>query len=136
MEVSLALRYRRGVANRGSIRPVSYADAIDISAPAVANVYARKLQQSVDPTNPANNRAQLKTSIGSAVVVDSNGYLVTNYHVVAGATEIRIQLADGRIANPQYVGDDRPRRVSTSPLTLTSPDWMRPLAWPPVSTSP
>ncbi len=91
---------------RGSIRPVSYADAIDISAPAVANVYARKLQQSVDPTNPANNRAQLKTSIGSAVVVDSNGYLVTNYHVVAGATEIRIQLADGRIANPQYVGDD------------------------------
>jgi len=92
--------------SRGSIRPVSYADAIDISAPAVANVYARKLIQSVDPTNPENNRAQLKTSIGSAVVVDSNGYLVTNYHVVAGATEIRVQMADGRIANPQYVGDD------------------------------
>ncbi len=93
--------------SRASIRPVSYADAIDISAPAVANVYARKLQRSDVSTNPASsNRAQLKTSIGSAVVVDSQGYLVTNYHVVAGATEIRVQMADGRIANPQYVGDD------------------------------
>lgn len=93
--------------SRTSIRPVSYADAIDISAPAVANVYARKLQRSDVPTNPASSsRARLKTSIGSAVVVDSQGYLVTNYHVVAGATEIRVQMADGRIANPQYVGDD------------------------------
>ena len=92
--------------SRSSIRPVSYADAIDLSAPAVANVYARKLQLSDNPASTASGRAQLKTSIGSAVVVDSEGYLVTNYHVVAGATEIRVQMADGSIANPQYVGDD------------------------------
>ena len=107
--------------SRGPIRPVSYADAIDISAPAVANVYARKLQRSEDAANPENSsRAQLKTSIGSAVVVDSEGYLVTNYHVVAGATEIRVQMADGRIANPQYVGDDPETDLAVLKVDLDS----------------
>jgi serine peptidase DegS len=90
-----------------SVQPASYADAIDISAPAVASVYTRKLQRIGDLSEGAGgDRAQLSTSIGSAVVIDEEGYLVTNYHVVAGATEIRVQLADGRIANPQVVGYD------------------------------
>ena len=88
-------------------RPASYADAIDISAPAVASVYTRKLQRINNLSGDAGGRrAQLSTSIGSAVVIDEEGYLVTNYHVVAGATEIRVQMADGRIANPQVVGYD------------------------------
>lgn len=88
-------------------RPASYADAIDISAPAVASVYTRKLQRFSNLSEDAGgDRAQLSTSIGSAVVIDEEGYLVTNYHVVAGATEIRVQMADGRIANPQVVGYD------------------------------
>jgi serine peptidase DegS len=90
-----------------SVQPASYADAIDISAPAVASVYTRKLQRIGDLTEGAGgDRAQLSTSIGSAVVIDKEGYLVTNYHVIAGATEIRVQMADGRIANPQVVGYD------------------------------
>jgi len=87
--------------------PASFADAIDISAPAVANVYARKLQRNTSLANGQDGaRAQLSTSIGSAVVIDPEGYLVTNYHVIAGATEIRVQMADGRIANPRRVGHD------------------------------
>ena len=90
-----------------SAAPASYADAIDLSAPAVASVYTRKLQRVSDsPESEEAGRAQLSTSIGSAVVIDAEGYLVTNYHVVAGATEIRVQLADGRITNPQVVGYD------------------------------
>ena len=93
--------------SRNAIRPASYADAIDISAPAVASVYTRKLQRiSTLSGGAAGDRAQLSTSIGSAVVIDEEGYLVTNFHVVAGATEIRVQMADGRIANPQVVGYD------------------------------
>lgn len=89
----------------GGQRPASYADAVDISAPSVANVYTRRLVQASAGV-PDDERLQLNTSLGSAVVIDPEGYLVTNYHVVAGAAEIRVQLADGRIANPEIVGFD------------------------------
>jgi serine peptidase DegS len=89
----------------GMPRPASYADAVDISAPAVANVYTRRLVQSGPEVN-AGDRFRLNTSLGSAVVIDPAGYLVTNYHVVADAAEIRVQLADGRIADPDVVGYD------------------------------
>jgi len=82
----------------------SFADAVDISAPAVANIYTRRLVAASGSTEA--DRFQLNTSLGSAVVIDSEGYLVTNYHVVADATEIRLQMADGRIANPDVVGVD------------------------------
>lgn len=85
--------------------PASYADAVDISAPSVANVYTRRLERtSSAPGAPARYRSN--TSLGSAVVIDPEGYLVTNFHVVANATEIRIQLADGRVASADVVGND------------------------------
>jgi len=85
-------------------QPASYADAVDISAPAVANIFTRRLTAATDATEAG--RFQLHTSLGSAVIIDTEGYLVTNYHVVAGAAEILLQLADGRMANPDVVGVD------------------------------
>lgn len=85
--------------------PASYADAVDISAPSVANIYTRRLVQA-GPGGNGSDRPRLNTSLGSAVVIDTDGYLVTNYHVIADATEIRVQMADGRIADPQVVGFD------------------------------
>jgi S1-C subfamily serine protease len=39
-------------------------------------------------------------------VISSDGYLVTNWHVIRDADDIRVQLADGRVARPQFVGAD------------------------------
>jgi serine peptidase DegS len=89
----------------GSGEPASYADAVEISAPAVANVYTRRLVQSGAAASE-QDRFRLNTSLGSAVVIDAEGYLVTNFHVVAEADEIRVQMADGRIADPEVVGYD------------------------------
>jgi len=87
-------------------QPFSYADAVDISAPAVANVYTKRLvRDSASPT--ARTRFRISTNFASAVIIDAEGYLVTNYHVVAEAAEIRIQLSDGRVAEPETVGIDR-----------------------------
>ncbi|HEX9853079.1 MAG TPA: trypsin-like peptidase domain-containing protein [Woeseiaceae bacterium] len=86
-------------------QPASYADAVAISAPAVANVYTRRLVLARDDNGVAD-RYRTNTSLGSAVVIDPEGYLVTNYHVVASASEIRVQMADGRIASPTVVGVD------------------------------
>ena len=44
--------------------------------------------------------------LGSGVVIDRAGYVVTNYHVIRDADEIRVQLADGRVAVPKLVGTD------------------------------
>lgn len=83
---------------------MSYADAVDISAPAVANIYTRSLVS--DSTPSATSRFRVDTSFGSAVIIDPVGYLVTNFHVVGEAAEIRVQLSDGRIVEPVVVGVD------------------------------
>jgi serine protease DegS len=44
--------------------------------------------------------------LGSGVVIDRDGHVVTNYHVIEGADEIGVQLADGRVAIPKLVGTD------------------------------
>jgi serine protease Do len=44
---------------------------------------------------------------GSGVIVDDAGYIVTNYHVISGATQASVELADGRtINNVKVVGED------------------------------
>jgi serine peptidase DegS len=106
-----------GATSVESDRPASYADAVDVSAPAVANVYTRRLIQSGPDVN-AGERFRLNTSLGSAVVIDAQGYLVTNYHVVADAAEIRVQLADGRIADPDVVGYDAETDLALLKLDL------------------
>jgi serine protease DegS len=51
-------------------------------------------------------RQRIEGSLGSGVIVDSHGHVVTNHHVIANAQKIRVQLADGRIADATMVGDD------------------------------
>ncbi len=85
--------------------PASYADAVDLSSGSVANIYTKRLVQ--DDSSPTSRaRFRVETSFASAVIIDAEGYLVTNYHVVATAAEIRVQLSDGRITEPEMVGVD------------------------------
>ncbi len=88
-----------------SYAPASYADAVNISAPAVANIYTKRLSE-YTASPEERPRFRVETSFGSAVVIDPEGYLVTNYHVVAEAAEIRVQLSDGQIGSPVLVGVD------------------------------
>jgi len=85
--------------------PASYADAVDLSADSVANIYTKRLVQTSDSVT-ARTRFRVDTSFASAVIIDPEGYLVTNFHVVADATDIRVQLGDGRVAEPEIIGRD------------------------------
>jgi len=93
----------------------SFADAVRRAGPAVVNIYtARVVDAAARPSdrNPLLQqhlpaaRQRVEGSLGSGVIVDTAGHVITNYHVVQGADEIRVQLADGRVATPEIVGKD------------------------------
>jgi S1-C subfamily serine protease len=93
----------------------SYADAVRRAAPAVVNVYAARIVTERLPRNILQDpfgeigpryRQRLEQSLGSGVIVDSAGQVVTNHHVIADAAAIRVQLADGREADAQVIGRD------------------------------
>lgn len=94
----------------------SFADAVGRAGPAVVNIYTARVVDATTPrpseANPLLQRRQpavrqrVEGSLGSGVIVDADGHIITNHHVVQGAAEIRVQLADGRIATPEIVGMD------------------------------
>jgi serine protease DegS len=93
----------------------SFADAVARAAPAVVNIYTARLVTEKTPVAPLDQlfgdywpsyRQRIERSLGSGVIVDDKGRIVTNQHVVAGADSIKVQLADGRIADAKIVGQD------------------------------
>jgi S1-C subfamily serine protease len=93
----------------------SYAEAVRRAAPAVVNVYAARIVTERLPRNILQDpfgelgpryRQRLEQSLGSGVIVDAAGQVVTNHHVIADAAAIRVQLADGREADAQVIGRD------------------------------
>tara|TARA_R110000868_G_scaffold304854_1_gene565985 strand:+ start:347 stop:1750 length:1404 start_codon:yes stop_codon:yes gene_type:complete len=82
---------------------LSFAPIVRDVAPAVVNVYSRRVVNNRSPfaNDPVFSRMfrsqpREQNSLGSGVIVDQSGVIVTNYHVVAGATELRVVLADRR----------------------------------------
>jgi Do/DeqQ family serine protease len=91
---------------------LSFAPVVKMTAPAVVNVYSKTLaaQDSQlglfnDPFfrqffgergNFSRPRRQAQNSLGSGVIVDAGGLIVTNNHVIRGGTDIRVVLADKR----------------------------------------
>jgi Do/DeqQ family serine protease len=68
---------------------------------------------------PQGNEPQ--RGLGSGVIVSPEGYLLTNHHVIEGANEIEIQLADGRQATARVVGSDPETDVAVLKIDLDRP---------------
>lgn len=98
--------------------PVSYATAVETAAPAVVNIHTTKvITQRINPLfddprfrqffgDVFKPRQRIENSLGSGVLISSNGYILTNNHVIKGASEILVALKDGRTAQANIVGVD------------------------------
>lgn len=97
---------------------ISYNDAILLTSPAVVNVYAtRILTRQIDPLfqDPAFQRffgeqlpeQQLNNMLGSGVILNESGYVLTNAHVVDKALDIQVTLTDGRQTKAEVIGMDK-----------------------------
>ena len=99
----------RRVPGSGAELTLSYAPVVQRVAPAVVNVYAAKVVENRNPFfddpffrrffgSPDSSvpREQVQRSLGSGVILDSAGLIVTNHHVIEGASEVKVALADKR----------------------------------------
>ncbi|GIC76116.1 outer membrane-stress sensor serine endopeptidase DegS [Moritella sp. F3] len=82
---------------------MSFSAAVKRAAPSVVNIYTRTYQKST-----INSKATLRPqSLGSGVIMNKKGYLLTNYHVIADADQIIVALQDGRFFTAELIGFDR-----------------------------
>jgi Do/DeqQ family serine protease len=101
----------------------SYADLVSRVSPAVVTIRStersRPAQQFPfmdDPRfrdffgdrNPQQQIPRQVQGVGSGVIVNANGYILTNHHVVDGATDIKVELTDNRTFSAKLVGSDPP----------------------------
>lgn len=93
----------------------SFADSVARAAPAVVNIYTARVVTERSQPAPLDQlfgdywpsyRQRVERSLGSGVIVDAKGTIVTNQHVIANADSIMVQLADGRISEATIVGQD------------------------------
>jgi S1-C subfamily serine protease len=118
----------QGLLARGSGDRLSAHDIYERAAPGIVYIRARSVHpedafqaQTGGSTFPAQ-------STGSGFVLDSDGHVVTNAHVVAGVTDVQVTFPDGRIEPARVLGKDEetdlavltvdPARVELHPLEL------------------
>jgi serine protease Do len=107
-----------------SERPDSFADQVEKLSPAVVNISTTTIVndgQAMDmpqfpPGSPFeeffknfgdNNRQRKAQSLGSGFIIDDDGIVVTNYHVIENAEEIRVVLADETSFTAEVLGQDQ-----------------------------
>ncbi len=101
--------------------PHSYTHAVKSAAPAVVNIFTDrevKSQQKPDGRGRMNprkiaeddifliNRKTRRSTLGSGVIINNEGYILTNNHVTRNATRILVALADGRKTQAKVIGRD------------------------------
>ena len=108
---------------------LSFAPLVKQAAPAVVNIYAKRIVQSrVSPfaSDPffrdffgdiGRAQPRVQNSLGSGVILSQDGYVVSNYHVVGGASDIRVVLNDRREFSAEVLLGDQASDLAILRLT-------------------
>ena len=97
-----------------------YAEAVMKAAPAVVSIRTlawtnaktdntisnETLQRFMGKKSPHRPKRQAEASTGSGVIIKSDGYILTNYHVIKQRDEIIVRLNNGKVAEAKLIGSD------------------------------
>jgi serine protease DegS len=117
----------------GGSAVLSYADAVTSSAPSVVTIYTSKtvtekphpllddpiFSQLFGDQLKRRQRSHNETNLGSGVIIGADGYVLTNQHVIDGADEILISLADGRGSQAVLIGEDKDTDIAILQVPIT-----------------
>jgi serine protease DegQ len=112
----------------------SYADGAQKAMPSVVNVFSSKDgnlppdPRAKDPLfryffgdkNKRKSDEPPASNLGSGVIVSSEGYILTNQHVVDGADQIEVALADGRTSSAKVIGVDPETDLAVLKINMTN----------------
>jgi serine protease Do len=104
-----------------SSRRTAIVVAVERVAPAVVTVQTQQVQQVTDIWDLMNGGSGQRTvaGLGSGFIVRQDGYIVTNAHVIAGATTISVALRDGTTYKAKVIGADQTNDLAVIKVDAT-----------------
>jgi serine protease Do len=87
-------------------RKTALVTAIEKTEPAVVNIHGRKMVRAENVSFGTPDAVRQVNGMGTGIIIDSRGYILTNYHVVEGVSNIQVSLADGKNAIARLVSHD------------------------------
>jgi len=114
---------------------VSYADVVSRVSPAVITIHSQMrvrapqqypfmddpmFRQFFGDRVPQQVPEQRRSGLGSGVIISTDGYILTNHHVVDGAEQIKVDLNDNRTLDAKVVGSDPPSDLAVLKIDATN----------------
>lgn len=123
---------KEAVPDISELRHDSYFEAASRAMPSVVNIFTTKAVD--ERSHPLLNdpvfqrffgdqfepRSRRRSNLGSGVIVSSNGYILTNHHVIEAADEVEIALSDGRKIKAVVAGSDPETDLAVLKIDLTN----------------
>jgi serine protease Do len=125
---SASLASRQGLIPGGGDDRLSSNEIYDRAAPSVVYVRARSVQPGTGGTAfDSASGSEFNLSTGSGFVIDGDGHVVTNAHVVSGVTAVQVTFQDGPTVDAHVIGKDEETDIAVLALDPPSGLDLRPL---------
>ncbi len=89
-----------------NLRRTAIVEAVAAARPAVVNIHGRKTVPVEYDAHGAVESGSQVNGMGTGIVIDERGYIITNYHVVEGVSSIRVTMADETTITAQLIAND------------------------------
>lgn len=103
------------------LRYTAIVKAIKESAPSIVNIHGRKTVRAENAAVGTPDGVRQVNGMGTGIVFDSRGYIVTNYHVVEGVANIQVTMHDNRNAVARLIAHDPKTDLAVIKVDVAQP---------------
>jgi serine protease Do len=109
------------LANGSDLRNSAVVKAVHDAEPSVVSIHGRKTVRAENASYGTPDTVRQVNGMGTGIVIDSRGYILTNYHVVEGVANIQVSLDDDRTAIARLVSNDPKTDLAVIKLEVKEP---------------